>query len=162
MIEPGCIARRLCAPVNKRNKDTLRHNGTNLADSCTDSIGGTAVACGEALARHDEGSCIGAEVEEELCQDVKSPQTAVILVQVGKANHGEKGRQDEEPQELNTYASDLVNNGDGNQVSRNGTSTDQDKVSDGIAVKDFVDIFRTRPVDSTKYNRVIQIKTVKC
>jgi hypothetical protein len=125
-------------------------------------MGSTAVACGEALAGHDECGCIGAEVEAELCQDVKSQQTAVILVQVSKANHGERGSQYEEPQELNTHASDLVNSGEGNQVSRNGTSTDQDKVSDSIAVEDFVNVFRTFPVDSAKDNRVIQIKTVKC
>ncbi len=41
-------------------------------------MGSGSVAGGEALSRYDEGSGVGAEVEEELSQDIQRQETTLI------------------------------------------------------------------------------------
>ena len=54
--------------------DHLGDDGANLAGGGGQAVRGGAVAGGEALAGHDEGGGVGAEVEEELRDDVERQQ----------------------------------------------------------------------------------------
>lgn len=72
MVEPGRGAGVwLGTLVHQGSKDALCDDGTDFARCSADTVGCRAVARREALARHDEGGCVGSKVEEELRQNVQ-------------------------------------------------------------------------------------------
>lgn len=163
MLEPGSVARVLGTLVHQRAEDTLGNDGTDLAGGGRDTVGGGTVAGGEALAGHDEGGSVGAEVEEELGNNVETQQTVVGLEQgvVGKADDDEENGEDGETHQLDGLAANGVDGSNGHPVTGNSTSTDQDQVTNSVTTQGLVDVGTASPADSTENDRVVETKTVE-
>lgn len=71
---------------------------------------GGPVAGGKALAGHDKRGGVGAEVEEELRDDVQTQQTVVGFLQglVGETDYDKDNGQDNEAKQLDGLAPDGV------------------------------------------------------
>lgn len=133
VLEPGSGRGVLGSTVNQRAKHTLGDDGANLARGGGDTVGGGTVTGREALSRDNESGSVGSEVEEELGNDVESEKTVVGLEKrvVGKADHDEDNGQDGEAHQLDGLTSNGINGGHGHPVTRNGTSTDQNQITNG-------------------------------
>lgn len=150
MVQPGGVVVLLCAPVNERTKHTLRNDGADLSGRGTDSMRGRAVACRETFAGDNEGYSVRTEVEKELRHNVETQETVVRLLQlvIAKANCDENDSKNCKSDELNWLATQSINGRNGDPITGNGTSADQNQISDGIAVKYLVDILPTSPSNS--------------
>lgn len=113
-------------------------------------MGVGSVTCRETFARNDESRCVGAEVEEELGDDIESQDCVVRKLVVSEAKDTEEhcledcqimdtgerrmgyieAYQDEEPSELNGLAADCVDCGDCNPVTGDGSCENNDQVAD--------------------------------
>lgn len=78
VVEPrGGIRVRRSTLSDERAKDTLGDNGSNFSGRSTEAVRGRAVAGREHFTRDDEGGGIGAEVEEELGEDVETEEAII-------------------------------------------------------------------------------------
>lgn len=163
VLEPGSGRGVLGATVNQRAKHTLGDNGANLARGGRDTVGGGTITGREALSGDDESGSVRAEVEEELGNDVETQKTVVGLEEriVGEANDDEENGQDDEAHQLDGLTANGINGGHGHPVAGNGTSTDEDQVTNGIATEGLVDGSTTTPADSAEDDGVVQAKTVE-
>lgn len=164
MVEPGRSARaRLGTLVDQGTEDTLCDDGTDLAGGCADSMRGRAVASWETFAGHDEGSCIGAKVKEELRQYIQCQQATVVLLQriVCTTYDEEDDRQDDKSGHLNCFAAEYVHGADSEPVARNSTGTDQNQVADGVAVESFVHVLATGPTNRAQDDGVVETQAVE-
>lgn len=84
--------RRVGADGAKRTEDDLSNDGTDLSGSSRDTVGGGAIASGEALSGNDEGRGVGAGVEEELSQGVQGHQSTTGKVPEVKSDNAEEER----------------------------------------------------------------------
>ena len=123
-------------------------------------MAGAAVAGGEALAGDDEGGGVGAEVEEQLGENVKGEQSALGEGVIGEADDGEDDSYDEEAADLDGFATQRVDQGDREPIARDAASADEDKVSDGIIAEDLIHVVPARKADSAKDGDVIQAQAV--
>lgn len=165
MIEPGRSPRtRLGTLVDQGTEDTLCDDGTDFAGGCADAMRGRAVASWEAFAGHDEGSCIGAKVKEELRQDIQCEQTTVVLLQgiVCTTDHEEDDRQNNEAGHLNWLAAESIHGANSEPVARDSTGADQDQVSDSVAVESLVHVLSTSPTNRTQNDGVVKTEAVEC
>ncbi|KAH9822789.1 dnaJ homolog-like protein subfamily C member 21 [Teratosphaeria destructans] len=137
-------------------EDDLGDDGAELAGGGGEAVGGGAVAGGEALAGHDEGGGVGAEVEEELAEDVEGELAAGADVVVGEAPDAEEEGEDDEAGELDGLAADDVDEGDGEPVPGDGAGADQDDVADGGAVEHLVDVGAARVADGGQDGGVVE------
>lgn len=80
---------------------------------------------------------------------------------IGETDDDEEDGQHNEAQQLDRLTAECINRSDGNPVSRDGTSTDQNQVARGGTVEVFVDVFTPTPSDSGKDNAVVQSKAVE-
>lgn len=110
-------------------------NRTNLARSGRNTVRGRSVSRGEALAGDDEGSRVGAKVEEELRQDVHGQQAVLTQLVVAEAHDDEEDGEDGETHQLNRLAADGVHRRHGHPVAWDRTSQDDDEVADGGVVE---------------------------
>lgn len=149
--------------MRQRPKDALRDDGADFTGRGAETVRGGAVARGEALARHDEGGCVGAEVEEELRDDVEAQKAVVGPFErlVGEADDDEDDGQDAEAAELDWFAADEVHRGDGHPVSGDGAGADQNEIADGVAVEVFVDVAAAGPADGAEDDGVVQTEAVE-
>lgn len=119
----------------------LADDGADLARGGRDTVGRGPVARREHLARHDEGGGVGAEVEEELGQDIDD-QEAVLVVcgdpVVGEAHDHEEDGEDDEAHHLDRLAAKGIDGGDSNPVARHGAGQDNNEVADGSVEQDLV------------------------
>lgn len=146
---------------SERGNGSLGDNGTDLAGGGGDTVASGSVAGGEALARNDEGGRVGAEVEEELGQDVEGEETASSDLVVGETHDTEDDGEDDEAHELNRLTADSVNKSDSHPVSGNGTSADKDDVTDGDVVEELVHVVAVSVSDSLENGRVVQTDTIE-
>lgn len=110
VVEPwGGSGALWCAAGTERTNDALGDDGTDLARGGGDTVGGRTVAGGEALAGNDEGGGVGAEVEEELSEDVAGEDTLVADLVVTKTHEAEKEGEHRETHDLNRLAADGIN-----------------------------------------------------
>lgn len=80
---------------------------------------------------------------------------------VGEADDDEQDGQHTEAEDLDGLATDGVDGGNSGPVSGDSTSTDQDQVSDSVAVEDLVDVVASSPADSAQDNRVVETESVE-
>jgi hypothetical protein len=92
----------------------------------------------ETLAGDNEGSGVGSEVKEELSEDVDSQQAVGGDVVVGKTHDDEEDSQDSEAGKLKGLATNGIDCGHREPVSRHGTGENNDQVADGGVVEVFV------------------------
>ena len=88
---------------SERTKDDLCDDGTDFSGSGRDTVGGGTVAGGETFTRHNESGGVGAEVEEELGQDVEGQESMAGVSQevlVGESDDDEEDGEDGETHEL--------------------------------------------------------------
>jgi hypothetical protein len=137
-------AARWCAPSAERSNESLGEDGTNLARGSGDTVGGRSVTRREAFAGHDECGCVGAEVEKELAQNVESEKSVTRQLFEGEADDAEENGEKEESNELDWLTADSVNESDGEPVTGDGTSTNEDEVADGGFVEDVVDVTKNK------------------
>lgn len=124
-------------------------------------MAGGSVAGWEALSWNDEGCAVGSEVEEELSQDVAGEETARADLVVGETHDAEEDGQDDEAHELDWLAANSVNESDGHPVTWDGTSADQDDVTNGNVVEELVGVDTLAVTDSLKDGRVVETDTVE-
>lgn len=84
---------------------------------------GGAVSSREALAGDDECSCVGAEVEEELSDDIDTEHSLGLDVMVVETPDQEEDSKDGEAHVLNWLAANSVDGGNTEPIARNCAST---------------------------------------
>lgn len=103
---------------HEREGYDLGYNGAYLARCSGEPVSCCAIAGRKALARHDEGGCVGAEVEEELGNDVESEHGARVEVVVCEAQDAEEYGEDQETADLEGFPADGVDGKDSSPVAR--------------------------------------------
>lgn len=78
----------------------LGYDGTYLPRRCRQPVTGRSIARGKALAWYDEGGCVGAQIEEELGDDVEGEHGARVEVVISEAQDAEEYCEDEETADL--------------------------------------------------------------
>ncbi len=163
VVEPG---RRVglgdMALGSERAEDALRDDGAHLARRGRETVRGRAVAGREALAGHDEGGGVGAEVEEELAQDVQGKQTMFAEVVIVESNDNEEDGQDSEASELDRFAADGVDGRHGHPVAGDGTGADDDQVANSGVAEDLIDVVALGVADGLKNDGVVETKAIEC
>ena len=136
VVEPGRrVGARDGAARAQRADDHLGDDGADLARGGRQAVRGGAVARGEALAGHDEGGGVGAEVEEELRDDVEGEEALGADLVVREADDAEEDGQHREAHVLDGFAPDGVDRRDRDPVARDGACADDDDVADGGVVE---------------------------
>ena len=121
-------------------KHNLRDNRTNLTGSGRQTMRRRAISRGETFTRYNKRGGIGAEVEEELAEDIQRKEGVLGEFVVGEADDAEEDSQDDEAHQLDGFAADGVDGRDGNPVARDGAGADDDQVADGGVAEDVVDV----------------------
>jgi len=147
--------------VLERTEHNLGNDGTDLSGGGRETVGGRSVTSGETLSGNDESSGVGAEVEEELGQNVESKETVRAELVPGESNNTEDDCEHEETHKLDRLASDGIAKGNGEPVSRDGTSADDDQVTDGVVVQDLVDAASTGVVDGSQNDGGVKRQSVE-
>lgn len=106
--------------------------------------------------------CIGAEIEEELRENVEREEPLFAEVVVGEANHHKDDGQEDKAHHLNGLAADCVNGCDSHPISRDGACTDEDEIADGRVVEDVVHVRTPGIANGGEDDRVIQTQAVEC
>jgi hypothetical protein len=145
----------------QRTKDGLGHNRTDFAGGGAETVRCRAVARREALAGDDESRSVGAEVEEELAEDVKSQESVLAKLVVREADDAEEDGEDGEAHELDGLAADGVDGCDGDPVAGDGTSADDDQIAYGGVAEDVVDVGAAGVADGRQDDGVVQAETVE-
>lgn len=138
---------------------TLADDGSDLAGGSGDTVGGGTVTGGEHLTGDDKGGSVGAcvacslafvreknrtrklltKVEEELGDNVDSKEAVGAQLVVGETHNNEEDGQDSEATKLDGLTAQSINGSNGNPVSRDGTSEDNDNVTNSGVVQVLVD-----------------------
>ncbi len=123
---------------------------------------GRTVTSGEDLTGDDEGGAVRSEVEEELGNDVETEETVGGELVVGETHGDEEDGQDTETHELDGLAADGVDGGDRDPVAGDGTSEDDDQVTDGGVVQELVGAVGTAGgvTDGSQDGGVVERETV--
>ena len=79
----------------------------------------------------------------------------------GKSDDNKQNGQNDEAGQLDRLAADRINGSNCDPVTGDGTSADQDKVSNGIAVEGLVHILSTSPADCAQNDGVVETKAVE-
>lgn len=161
VVQPGRSVSGSGAANTEGTNDDLSNDGTDLARGGRDTVRGGTVAGREALARNDEGGGVGTEVEEELAQNVETEFAARANDVVSEAEDAEEDGEESKAHDLDRLATDSVNKSDSDPVTRDGTSTDDDQVTDSVVVVDLVHVLTTGVTDSGKDDRVVERDTVE-
>lgn len=144
----------------ERRGDDLGNDGTDLAAGGGDTVAGTTVAGGKALARYDEGRGVGSKVKEDLGEDVEGEEGALGEGVVGEADDREDDGQDEEAANLDGATPDGVDESHREPVSRDTASADEDEVANGIVAEDSIDVLAAREADGAEDRDVVQAEAV--
>lgn len=145
----------------ERTNDDLSNDGTDLTGGGRETVRGGAVAGREALSGNDEGGGVGAEVEEELAENVESKLASRANGVVTETEDAEEDGKEGEAHKLNRLAANGVNESNSDPVTRNGTSTDDDQVTDSVVVVSLVHVLATRVTDSTENDTVVERDTIE-
>jgi hypothetical protein len=150
----------LSANTEGTNND-LSDDGTNLTRGGGETVGSGTVTSGEALSGDDEGGGVGAEVEEELAENVETKLAARANDIVTETEDAEEDGEESETHELDGLATNGINESDSNPVTGDGTSADNDQVTDSGVVVDLVHVLATGVTDGLEDNSVVERDTVE-
>ena len=103
------------------------------------------------------------KVEEEVGEDVEGEEGAVGLQEsvVGEADDAEEDGQHDEAHELDGFAANGVDRGDGDPVPRDGAGADEDQVADSGLAEGFVDVGTGGVADGGEDGGVVQAQAVE-
>lgn len=103
------------------------------------------------------------EVEEELSKNINSKETVGGNVLVGETHDNEKDSKDDETHELNSLSANSINCGDGNPVSGDGTTENNDDVTNSSVVEVLVDVVGvlSRVANNAENGSVVQRETIE-
>lgn len=161
MVEPWGSVGGCRTAGAERSNGSLGDDGADLAGCSGDTVAGGAVASWEALSWHDEGCAVGAEIEEELGQDVAGEEAARANLVVGETHDAEEDGEDDEAYKLDWLTADGVDECDGHPVTWNGTSANQDDVTNSNVVEELVGVGALAVADSLEDGRVVETNTVE-
>ena len=146
---------------SERSEDSLSNNGADLARGGRQTVGGGSVTCREAFSRNNEGGGVGAKIEEKLSQDIQGQETALIQVVVGETNDNEDDGEEDEAHQLNWLTADGIDSGNGDPVTWDGASADDDQVADSSVVQHFPHGVTFGVADGLENDGVIETETVE-
>jgi len=162
VVQPWrCVGGGDMSAGTERSDGGLGDDGTDLSRGGRETVGGRSVAGWEALSRNNESGGVWTEVEEELGKDVAGKETVSSNDVVTETHDTEDDGEDGETHQLNWLTTDSVDKSDGDPVTWNGTSADNDNVTDSGVVEDLVDVSSTRVADSLKNDSVVEGDTVE-
>lgn len=145
----------------ERTDEDLGENGANLSGGGGDTVRGGSVASWEAFSWNNEGGGVGAKVEKELTKNVKREKATLgDGVESGTDDEEENGENDES-HELDGLTTNGIDSSDGDPVSGDGTSTDEDDVSDSVVAEGLVDVWMLRVTDLFEDDGVVQTQSIK-
>ena len=121
-------------------KHDLRNNRTNFPRRGTETVRGGAVSRRETFTRYNKSGGVGAEVEEELAEDIQRKEGVLGEFVVSEADDAEEDGEDDETHQLDGFAADGVDGCDSDPVARDGAGADDDQVADGGVAEDVVDV----------------------
>lgn len=110
---------------------------------------------------NDEGGRIGAEVEEELSDDVAGEQAIFADRMIAEAHDAEQNGQDDEAAHLDWLATNSIHSGCGDPVTRYCACTDEDEIADGDVVEDAVNTVAFGISDRLKDRCVVETDTIE-
>lgn len=113
------------------------------------------------MVRRHKGKKIHTEVEEELGKNVAGKETVRSDDVVPESHDTEDDGKEDETHQLNWLTSNSVDERNGDPVTRNGASADNDDVTDSSVVEDLVDVVSTRVANSGKNDSVVERDTVE-
>ena len=114
VVQPGISS----TPVSQRTDQSLCNDGADFTRSGTDAMSGWAIPCWEHLPRNDESSSIGTKICEKIAQTIERKQSACGDLVEAEPNNSKKDSENGERNELNGFASDCVDRGNGGVVAR--------------------------------------------
>lgn len=162
VVEPrGLVTGGLGTTDTERSNDNLGNDGTDLTGSGRKTVRSGAVAGREALSRDDEGGGIGTEVEEELAENVESKLAVSSNDVVTETENAEEDGEQSETHKLDRLAANGVNKGNSDPVTGDGTSADDDQVTDSGVVVSLVHVGTTTVADSRENDRVVERDTIE-
>jgi len=115
----------------------------------------------ESLTRNDEGGSVGSEVEEELGEGEAGKLATGAEMGVVTSDDTEHERSDEETTDLNGLATDNLDKGNGEEVTRNVTGGGDDQVTVGVDEKSVVLVATLGETNGCKEDRLVQVDTVE-
>ena len=164
MVQPwgssGTGSTRSSTTSSERTEDDLCDDGADLPGGGGETVRGGTVTGWEAFTRNNEGGRVGTEVEEKLGKDVKSEERVAGELVVSETDNDEKNGEECETHDLDGLSAESVDGGDGDPVTWNGTGANEDEVTNGGSVEDFIHITAARIADSTENDGVVETKTV--
>ena len=110
-------------------------NSTNLARRSTDTECSRTISRGEYFPRDKECSCIRAKILKEIAETVEREDSAGGDSMETKTNDTEEGGQDDEPHDLNGFATDNVDSSDRNPIAWNKTCAREDQIAHTVVVE---------------------------
>lgn len=161
MVEPRGRVGGGGSPGAEGADEDLGKDGSDLAGSGGETVRGGTVAGGEAFTGGDESGGVGAEVEEELGENVESEETLAADVIVREADYDEEDGENDEAHKLDGPAADGIDGGNGDPVAGDCASADQDDVPDRNVVEKLVDVLAARIPNSGQNDGVVQSKAVE-
>jgi len=117
---------------------------------------GRAVSSREAFSWNDEGGCVRTEVEEELCKNEECKQALFAEWVIREADDDENDCQKDKAHKLNRLAADGIHERDCHPVTGDSTATDDDQITNGGVVQDFIDIVASSIANLLENDGVIE------
>jgi hypothetical protein len=105
-------------------------------------VRGRSVSGWETFSWHNEGGRVWSEVEEELAKNVESKKTVWWEFLPSKSDNTEEDSEDEETTELDGLTSNSIDSSNSDPVTRNGTSNDENNVTNCVLVENFINVTR--------------------
>ena len=103
------------------------------------------------------------QVEEKLGNDVECKEAVGAQLAVGETDNAEEDGEHDEAHQLNGLPSDGVHGSHGYPIPRNGSSTDNDDVTDSAAIEDVVGRLGTsgRVANGGENDSVVETETIE-
>lgn len=118
-----------------------------------------AVPRREAFTGYNERRSVGTEVEEELREDVECEEGFSRERVVGEADCDEDAGEQDKAHELDGFAAEGVDGGDGYPVAGDGACACDDEVADSLVKEDFVDVGAFGVTDFGQDDGVVEAET---
>ena len=126
--------------ITEAGEPDLGNNGSKLAGSGRDTVGGRTITSGEHFSGNNESRRVGAKVLEEVRQTVEEDEglgssSGCGELVVRETHADECASEHDETHKLDRLASPGIDEKEGDPVPRDETSDSEDQVTDGDVVQ---------------------------